>query len=302
MRARLPFRAPARAAGEAAPVVPPDPRRAIAGPLDPTLLAIRSGLVPHRRRLWLRRIVRRTWIALAAVVVAELLLWTVARFVALEFAPVIGVAIPVIGLIALIAAVIHARPSIGEAALAVDAEGRLGDRVSSAPRAGGRVPGVRRPRPIWKRMIRPAGRRFGRRRAVRPAPAARRAHGLAGRPSEPVPASVLARPLPSPSCRACARAGAADREPAGRCHRHEPARPRGSQPAGRADRGDRAGPRSKGDRTDDPRDQLAEELRELARQLREQPGELNDNLARVAASKPGSAASSILRTSSGRRR
>ena len=45
MRARLPFRPSVRAAGEPAPVVPPDPRSAIAGPLDPTLLAIRSGLV-----------------------------------------------------------------------------------------------------------------------------------------------------------------------------------------------------------------------------------------------------------------
>ena len=92
MRARLPLRASLRPAGEPAPVVPPDPRSAIAGPLDPTLLSIRSALVPHRRRLWLRRIVRRTWIALAAIVVAELLLWTVARFVPIEFAPVIGVA------------------------------------------------------------------------------------------------------------------------------------------------------------------------------------------------------------------
>ena len=87
MRARLPIRSWIRPAGQPAPVVPPDPRSAITGPLDPTLLAIRSGLVPHRRRLWLRRIVRRAWIALAAVVVAELMLWTLARFVPLEFAP-----------------------------------------------------------------------------------------------------------------------------------------------------------------------------------------------------------------------
>jgi hypothetical protein len=132
MRIRSPFRGPVRRRSGAATVVPADPRSAVAGPLDPALLAIRAGLVPHRRRLWLRRIVRRTWIAVAVVLVAELILWTVARFLPIEFAPLIAIAIPVVGLVALIAAAIHARPSIGETALAVDAEGRLGDRVSSA--------------------------------------------------------------------------------------------------------------------------------------------------------------------------
>ena len=97
MRTQSPFRLSARSRADAATVVPPDPRSAVAGPLDPALVAIRGGLVPHRRRLWLRRIVRRTWIALAAILVAELVLWTVARFVAIEYAPVIAVAIPVIG-------------------------------------------------------------------------------------------------------------------------------------------------------------------------------------------------------------
>ena len=76
--------------------------------------------------------VRRAWIALAAVVVAEAVLWTLARFIPLEAAPVIGAAIPVIGVLALLVAVVQARPSLGETALAVDAEGGLGDRVSSA--------------------------------------------------------------------------------------------------------------------------------------------------------------------------
>ena len=93
---------------------------------------MRSGLAAHRRRLWLRRIVRRTWIALAAILVAELVLWTVARFVPLEWAPLMGAAIPVVGALALLVAVVRARPTIGETAIAVDVEGRLGDRVSSA--------------------------------------------------------------------------------------------------------------------------------------------------------------------------
>ncbi len=76
-------------AAEAA-YVPVDPRGVIDGPLDPVLLAVRSGLASHRRRLWIRRIVRRSWLALAAVLVAELVLWTVARFVPIEWAPIVG--------------------------------------------------------------------------------------------------------------------------------------------------------------------------------------------------------------------
>ena len=113
-------------------VIPPDPRQHLAGQLDPSIDALRASLAPHRRRLWLRRMVRRAWIALAGVVVVEALLWTLARFVPLEAAPVIGAAIPIVGVLALLAAVVQARPSLGETALAVDAEGRLGDRVSSA--------------------------------------------------------------------------------------------------------------------------------------------------------------------------
>ena len=87
---------------------------------------------PHRRRLWLRRIVRRAWVALAVLAVAEAILWTIARFFPLEAAPVIGVAIPVLVALGLLVAIVRARPSLGETALAVDMEGGLGDRVSSA--------------------------------------------------------------------------------------------------------------------------------------------------------------------------
>ena len=75
---RLPTPLPARggpAAGDRpvrdAVVAPPDPRLARDGPLDPVLEAIRAGLRPHRRRLWLRRIVRRAWLVAGAVLVAE---------------------------------------------------------------------------------------------------------------------------------------------------------------------------------------------------------------------------------------
>lgn len=118
---------------DSAVVIPPDPRFALQGvALDPALDALRSSLAPHRRRLWFRRIVRRAWIALAAIAIGEAALWTVARFLPIEFAPVIGAAIPVVVLLALVAATMVARPSVGETALAVDVEGGLGDRVSSA--------------------------------------------------------------------------------------------------------------------------------------------------------------------------
>ena len=131
-RFRLPFVRRASSPSVGGAVIPPDPRQHLAGELDPSIEALRASLAPHRRRLWLRRMVRRAWIALAGVVVAEAILWTLARFIPLEAAPVIGAAIPIIGVLALLAAVVQARPSLGETALAVDAEGHLGDRVSSA--------------------------------------------------------------------------------------------------------------------------------------------------------------------------
>ncbi|MGZ6341098.1 MAG: hypothetical protein ACXWMX_04560, partial [Candidatus Limnocylindrales bacterium] len=54
---------------------------------DPVLVALRRSLVTHRRRLWFRRIVRRAWFALAALLAAEVTLAGLARLVALEEAP-----------------------------------------------------------------------------------------------------------------------------------------------------------------------------------------------------------------------
>ena len=126
--------------------IPPDPVRRLAGPLDPALLQLRAALLPHRRRLWLRRIVRRTWIALASVAVAELGLWTLARLVPIASAPLIGAVIPLAGLVGWLVAAIRTRPQLGEAALALDVEGRLGDRVSSALELSVEFPEIRRTR------------------------------------------------------------------------------------------------------------------------------------------------------------
>jgi hypothetical protein len=113
-------------------LVPRDPVGSAEAPLDPTIAAIRAALGPFRRRLWLRRSVRRTWRVLAAASIAEAVLWTAARIVPLERASVVALAIAVMGLILLAILVVRARPSIGETALAIDAEAGLRDRVSSA--------------------------------------------------------------------------------------------------------------------------------------------------------------------------
>jgi hypothetical protein len=113
-------------------LVPPDPREALDGPLDPALIGLRSAVLPHRRRLWIRRLVRRGWLAIAVLIAAELVLWTVARFVPIESAPLIAAAIPVVVMVGWVVAGVRCRPRVGEAALAIDAEAGLGDRVSSA--------------------------------------------------------------------------------------------------------------------------------------------------------------------------
>jgi hypothetical protein len=138
-------RADASAGAEPAALhLPVDPRAALSGPLDPALERIRAGLRPHRRRLWMRRIVRRAWIVLAGIALLELALFTVARFTPIEAAQAIGVAIPVLGLAVLAVAAIRARPTLGEAAIAVDREAGLGDRVASALALAVAIPAARR--------------------------------------------------------------------------------------------------------------------------------------------------------------
>ena len=90
------------------PFVPADPAT-LGVALDPALAQLRAGLAAHRRRLWLRRAVRRGWVVLAAVAVAELALVVAQRIWPLEDAPVLGAAIPVIGLLVLVSMTARAR-------------------------------------------------------------------------------------------------------------------------------------------------------------------------------------------------
>src|SRR3954468_2170952 len=112
--------------------VPADPVRAGTGPMDPTLGRIRSGLVPHRRRLWFRRIVRPAWLVAAGIAIGVLTVALLQRLFPLPSAMLYAVAIPVLGLLALLVAAVRIRPTIGKTAIAVDAEGGTGDGLASA--------------------------------------------------------------------------------------------------------------------------------------------------------------------------
>ena len=207
--------------GPEAAVIPPDPRRSLTGPLDPSLDALRATLTPHQRRLWLRRIVRRLWLATAAIAIGEAILWTIARFIPLEAAPLVAVAIPIVAVLILLVVVIRARPSLGETALAVDVEGGLGDRVSSAMELAVGFPASATPPAEDVDLDAPiSGRGRSRRdRPVRPASAARRA-AVSPNDSGSVQAAVLADPGAGRPCR--------DGSPG--------ARARAAEPAGRGDR------------------------------------------------------------------
>ncbi|MEA2612597.1 MAG: hypothetical protein QOI52_556, partial [Chloroflexota bacterium] len=267
-------------------VIPPDPRRHLAGPLDPSLDALRASLVPHRRRLWLRRMVRRAWIALAAVVIAEAALWTVARFLPLEIAPVIGAAIPVVGVLALLAAVVQARPSLGETALAVDAEGGLGDRVSSALELAVGFPASATPLADEATIDVPnegpfdeavEADRFVRRQRRDALSALRTVPGLfkprfsrSPAMASVMAAAVLAMALIVPNPQDLVIAQQRDvREAADRQADHLEELARDLE--------------AKGADANDPRTELAKELRDLARQLRQRPDELAVNLRQLGA-------------------
>ena len=259
--------------GPRAPL-PPDPRAILAPPIDPVLVELRASLLPQQNRLWLRRLVRRAWLALAAVVVAELVVWTIARFVPLQWAPVIGAALPLLGFVAWLVAGVRARPGIGETALAVDVEGRLGDRLSSAlelavefPASSGPAEDPGTAEATSKAADQDAETDRFVRRQRRDALAASRVvpPGLFGVRLSRAPAAsalvaaLLLAPvllLPNPQDAVIAQQQQ-QREAAER----------------QADRIDKVAEdlESLGEETNDPRTQLAEELRELALQLRQHP-------------------------------
>jgi len=249
------------------PLVPPDPV-----PADAELRAIRAGLRRQRGRLWLRRAARRAASALAVVLVAEAVLLAVARLVPLEAAPTLAVAIPAGGLVALLIVVIGSRPSLGETALAMDAEAALADRLGSALAFAVELPGAGDPggpdavaRAAFVARQRrdaldvlagvPAGM-FRPRVATRPALVALVAAALL------VPLVLVDNPM--------------DRQVA----RDRAIREEATQTAERIDRlAEQL--EKQGRNPGDPRTRLASDLRDLAGSLRDDPGALDGHLARL---------------------
>ena len=228
------------------PFVPADPA-GLGIPLDPALVEIRAGLATHRRRLWLRRACAApgTWPP-----------WSPSRSSRSRSRSGSSPSsrhrssrsrIPVVGLLVLLVLVVRARPTLGETALAVDAESGAGDAVASALAFAAAMPDDRRSRPRGRRRddrggwcLRPPGGGG----TVRAPPAARRADQAPGRGPGPVP------PAPRPAsgdrcaarrgCSSCPRSCSPTRWIG---HRAEPPGPRGGRAPGRAHRRDRRGPR-----------------------------------------------------------
>lgn len=100
--------------------------------LDPELVALTRRLRPFRRRLWFRRVVR-DGVRIGAVVAAGLLvLAVIARVVPFEWLSASAIGLLVVGVAALIVDAVRVRPTLAEAALAIDSEEGLSDRVSTA--------------------------------------------------------------------------------------------------------------------------------------------------------------------------
>ena len=275
---------PGRTFGSAGALVPPDPRDVLEGPLDPTLEAMPGSLMPHRRRLWLRRIVRRAWIALAG--------HRHERGRALDRGPVRATGSSPTdrrGHIGRRAARVAGRrdrgpPLAREAALAVDVEGGLGDRVSSALElavafpASATPPGEGVDLDAAVAAVDEAAEtdRFVRRQ---------RRDALRSLQTAPVCSSRASRNPAIAALAAFALLVPVVRSPTRRT-RSSPSSSRSGRPrTGEADRLEEIAHdlETRGRDAEDPRTRLAEELRELARQLREKPGELAANLRQLGA-------------------
>src|SRR5688572_24910894 len=106
---------------------------------DQQLSQLRSSLGRFRRRVWLRRVIRHGSLILAAVVAVELVLAVVARLMPFEWHLAASVAVAVIGGVVFIIDAVRIRPTLAEAALAVDREDGLSDRVSTALALAGKT-------------------------------------------------------------------------------------------------------------------------------------------------------------------
>ncbi|MDP9482508.1 MAG: hypothetical protein M3P84_04710, partial [Chloroflexota bacterium] len=262
------------------PLVPADPGASGAGH-DPSIAGIRAGLGPFRRRLWIRRIVRRGWLVLALALIAQAALWALARLVPLEHAPVISVSIPAVAAVVLLVLAVVARPSIGETAIAVDVEGGLRDRLTSAlaladhsPAAEADPASTGGPLEATSELDREGQLLQRQRRDAVLALGAAPPDLFRPRPRRmPMAAALVSGLLLIPLL---ALPNALDlRIAQEKTIRQEAAR--------QADKIDKAADdlAAQGRDPNDPRTRLAKELRDLALQLRDHPAELDANLAKL---------------------
>ncbi|MDQ3448764.1 MAG: hypothetical protein M3432_06265, partial [Chloroflexota bacterium] len=234
---------------------------------DPTVMELRRGLRPYRRRLWLRRLLRDGTRIAAIVAAAGLVLAGAARVTPLEWAPLAAAGLILAGILALLVDAVRVQPTLAQTAMALDAEQGLHDRLGSALALAGRVvdPGPDAAR--YQDMV-----RLQRQDALRRLAAADR---QAFRPRMPQRALVTtmlcaalivpALVLPNPQSAILAA--------------REEQRDAAEQQARRLDQtADRL---ATGRETPDPRADVAEELRRLAKSLRDRPEDLDDHLARL---------------------
>jgi hypothetical protein len=278
LRAR--WRTRADNARASAAFVPIDPRAVLKGDLDPDLLAIRRLLRPFGRRLWLRRVVRRAWLVVALVALAELALWALARLIPIEAAPTVAVAIPTIGALMLLGLALASRPSLGEAAIAVDREAGLGDRAASALALAVAFPEVGGPRvadpelgeagPSAERAAFVLRQRRDTLSALRVTPPVLFRPRLSRRPAAVALVALIALApvalLPNPQNAAIAQAKAVREEAVAQAQRIDKLADELAK---------------QGKDANDPRTQLSQELRDLAKQLRDHPDQLDANLAKL---------------------
>ncbi|MEA2672899.1 MAG: hypothetical protein QOI92_91 [Chloroflexota bacterium] len=274
------WRARADGAKASAAFVPIDPRAVLKGDLDPDLLAIRRLLRPFGRRLWLRRVVRRAWLVVALVVLAELALWALARLIPIEAAPTVAVAIPTLGALILLGLALASRPSLGEAAIAVDREAGLGDRAASALALAVAFPEVAGPRlaepargedgPSAERAAFVLRQRRDTLSALRVTPPGLFRPRLSRRPAAVALVALIALApvalLPNPQNAAIAQAKAVREEAVAQAQRIDKLADELAK---------------QGKDANDPRTRLSQELRDLAKQLRDHPDQLDANLAKL---------------------
>ncbi|HEV8053798.1 MAG TPA: hypothetical protein VGP30_03110 [Candidatus Limnocylindrales bacterium] len=251
--------------------------------LDPTVLELRRGLRPYLRRLWLRRVVRDGVRLVAVLAAAELLLAVAARITPLEWAPQAAAGLVIVTLLALLVDAARVRPSLTETALALDAEQGLRDRLSSALALAARDPDLAMAeRPAedglaeaetmtqaerYEQLVRLQRRDALRtlsladRRAFRPRHSRRAVSAAAICAVLLVPALLF----PNPQAQVLAR--------------REAQRDAAQQQARKLE--ETATRIAEGRTSPDPRADIAEELRRLARELRDRPEDLDRQLARL---------------------